>query len=309
MEDLSCKEIYRISKCSEILDEYDKDRSKRYLLLDFCELVTGGSRNRIISYVNCWYRDKEFIFKDVSLNKVLKYKREGDSDKLLILGENLIDKLEEGDESIFQIFNEMMKIQDNNGLRFRRKEAVYLWFEILKDYMWPKQLERVYDFALQMFMRRGMKERPAFGIFLGLICLKRDDLDYSEKDYQKYNPEGFDDYKSKMMKIEIDDYVVNDYHVNKGFGLGKFAEEGAYVRDEELSLLGDKGSQYKEYYIQMKHKSDPKKKKKNPIKATSGVLEEEEKSLKKSIKIKLSFDKFTDVRVFSLNILLAFCHL
>ena len=297
MEDLSCKEIYIISKCSEILDEYDKDRSKRYLLLNFCDLVMKGSRNRIVSYVNCWYRDKEFILKDISLDKIKKYKREGDSNKLLLLGETLIDKLEKGDESIFQIFNEMMKIKDNNGLRFRRKEAVYLWFEILKDYMWPKQLEKVYDFCLQMFMRKGMKERPAYGIWLGLICLKRDDLDYSEKDYQKYNPEDFNEYRNSMTKIEIDDYVVNDYHVNKGFGLGKFAEEGAYVKDEELSLLGDKGIEYKEYYIQMKHKSDPKKKKKNPIKDTSGVLEEEEKRLKKSIKIRLSFDKFTDIRV------------
>mgnify|MGYP003970062667 FL=1 len=297
MEDLSCKEIYIISKCSEILDEYDKDRSKRYLLLNFCDLVMKGSRNRIVSYVNCWYRDKEFILKDISLDKIKKYKREGDSNELLLLGENLIDKLEKGDESIFQIFNEMMKIKDNNGIRFRRKEAVYLWFEILKDYMWPKQLEKVYDFCLQMFMRKGMKERPAFGIWLGLICLKRDDLDYSEKDYQKLNPEDFNEYREKMIKIEIDDYVINDYHVNKGFGLGKFAEEGAYVKDEEFSLLGDKGSEYKDYYIQMKHKSDPKKKKKKNIKSTSGVLEEEEKRLEKSIKIKLSFDKFTDIRV------------
>ena len=56
----------------------------------------------------------------------------------------------------------------------------------------------------------------------------------------------------------MDDYVVNDYHVNKGFGLGKFAEEGAYVKDEDLSLLGDKGEEYKRYYIEMKYKSDPK---------------------------------------------------
>ena len=59
--------------------------------------------------------------------------------------------------------------------------------------------------------------------------------------------------KTKMIKIEIDDYVVNDYHVNKGFGLGKFAAEGAYVKDEDLSLLGDKGEEYKQYYIFFRH--------------------------------------------------------
>ena len=49
----------------------------------------------------------------------------------------------------------MMKIQGNNGLRYRRKEASYLWFEILKEYMWPAELNDLYDFCLQMFMRRG----------------------------------------------------------------------------------------------------------------------------------------------------------
>lgn len=261
MEDLSLGEVYIIGEGNRILDEYDKDRSKRHLLLDFCDLVIKGRRNRITSYVNNWYRHKEYISNNLQLDKVLKYKREGDSDELLKLGEDLIHKLENSDESIFLIFNEMMKISDNCGLRYRRREGVYLWFEILKDYMWPKQLESVYDFALQMFMRRGMKERPAFGIWLGFIALKRDDLDYSVKDYTKHNSENFDEYRKHMIKIEMDDYVVNDYHVNKGFGLGKFAEEGALVVDEDLSLLGENGEEYKRYYIEMKHKSDPKKKK------------------------------------------------
>lgn len=288
MEDLSLGEVYIIGEGNRILDEYDKDRSKRYLLLDFCDLVMKGKRNRITSYVNNWYRHKSYDKKDISLDKVLKYKKEGDTDELLSLGEDLIHKLEEGDESIFKIFNEMMKISDKCGLRYRRREGVYLWFEILKDYMVPNQLESVYDFCLHMFMRRGMKERPAFGIFLGFIALKRDDLDYSVKDYTKHNSENFDEYRKCMTKIEMDDYVVNDYHVNKGFGLGKFAEEGAYVKDEDLSLLGDKGSQYKEYYIEMKHKSDPKKKKKK-------------KTIDKSDPFigldELSFDDFSELKV------------
>ena len=290
MEDLSLGEVYIIGEGNRILDEYDKDRSKRHLLLDFCDLVMKGKRNRITSYVNNWYRHKEYIFEDIKLDKVLKYKREGDTEELLKLGEDLIHKLENSDESIFLIFNEMMKISDNCGLRYRRREGVYLWFEILKDYMWPKQLESVYDFALQMFMRRGMKERPAFGIWLGFIALKRDDLDYSVKDYTKYNSENFDEYRKHMTKIEMDDYVVNDYHVNKGFGLGKFAEEGALVVDEDLSLLGEKGEEYKRYYIEMKHKSDPKKKnkkKKITIDKSDPFIGLEE----------LSFNDFSEVKI------------
>jgi len=295
MEDLSLGEVYIISECNRILDEYDKDRGKRHLLLDFCVLVMKGKRNRITSYVNNWYRHKEYDKKEISLDKVLKYKREGDSDELLKLGEDLIYKLESSDESIFLIFNEMMKIKENMGLRYRRREASYLWFEILKDYMWPKQLESLYNFSLHMFMRRGMKERPAFGIWLGLIALKRDDLDYSVKDYVKHIPENFDEYRKNMTKIEIDDYVVNDYHVNKGFGLGKFAEEGAYVKDEDLSLLSDKGEEYKRYYIEMKHKSDPKKT--SPIKDTSEVLNKEEKNNPFIGLQELSFNDFSEVKV------------
>ena len=302
MEDLSLGEVYIIGEGNRILDEYDKDRNKRHLLLDFCELVMKGKRNRIASYVNNWYRHKEYISNNLSLDKVLKYKKEGDSEELLKLGEDLIQRLESSDESIFLIFNEMMKITNKCGLRYRRREGVYLWFEILKDYMWPKQLESVYDFALQMFMRRGMKERPAFAIWLGFISLKRDDLDYSVKEYTKHKMENFDEYRNSMTKIEMDDYVVNDYHVNKGFGLGKFAEEGALVKDEDLSLLGDKGSQYKEYYIEMKNKYDPKRKKKKkiPIKDTSGVLDEEEKKRKSDLfkdLDELSFKDFSEVKI------------
>ena len=292
MEDLSLSEVYIISECSKILDEYDKDRSQRYLLLDFCELVTKGKRNRITSYVNNWYRNKDYTRENLILDKVLKYKKSGDSEELLFLGEDLIHRLEQEDESIFLIFNELMKIQDNMGLRYRRKEASYLWFEILCDYMWPAELNDTFKFGLQMFMRRGMKERPAFGIWLGLIALRRDELVYSVKEYQKFNETHFDDYRKDMKKIEMDDYVVNDYHVNKGFGLGKFAEEGAYVVDEDLSLLGNKGEEYKSYYIQKKNEIDPKSKKKRSIKDTS----EDEKGKKDFDKLdKISFDEFSNV--------------
>ena len=289
MEDLSLGEVYIISEGSRILDEYDKNRDQRHLLLEFCELVMKGKRNRITSYVNNWYRHKKYDKKDIALDKVLKYKREGDSDEFMMLGEDLIYRLENEDESIFLIFNEMMKIQDNMGLRYRRKEAVYLWFEILSDYMWPAELNHIHKFSLQMFIRKGMKERPAFAIWLGYIALKRDNLDYSVKEYQKLDESHFNDYRKNMKKVEIDDYVVNDYHVNKGFGLGKFAEEGAYVKDEDLSLLGVKGEEYKSYYIQKKNESD-RKSKKHKQKKIQNIKKEE-------VLEKISFSEFTDINI------------
>ena len=35
-----------------------------------------------------------------------------------------------------------------------------------------------------------------------------------------------------MTRLPIDDYVINDHHVNKSWGLGDFAENGAYVVNE-----------------------------------------------------------------------------
>ena len=84
-------------------------------------------------------------------------------------------------------------------------------------------------------MRKQMKERPAFAIWLGVILWKKDKLDYSDKEYINYSYDDFLLYKETMTKIEMNDYVVEDYHVNKGFGLGKFAEIGAFVKDEDLS--------------------------------------------------------------------------
>ena len=40
-----------------------------------------------------------------------------------------------------------------------------------------------------------------------------------------------------MEKLTIDDYVINDCHVNKHFGLGDFAENGAYVKDEDFDTF------------------------------------------------------------------------
>jgi len=288
MEDLSPSEVFRIQKGSELLHEYDKDRSKRYLLLEFCDLVISGKKNRITSYMNCWWRNREYRGEELELNKVLKYKKEGDSNELLILGENLIKRIESGDENMIQIFNEMMKL-DNAGTRYRRKESSYLWFEIICDYLWSPNLKDIFQFSLEMFMRKGMKERPAFGIWIGLICWKQDHLDYSMKEKKDYSDEDFINYKESMTKIEIDDYVIEDYHVNRGFGLSKFAEVGAYVKDEDLSLL-DSGEEYKQFYIEMKCKIDPKKQKeqKNKNKKNKFTMNSLEK---------ISWSDFTNVKV------------
>ena len=56
---------------------------------------------------------------------------------------------------------------------------------------------------------------------------------------------------NEMTRLKIDDYVINDHHVNANYGLGHFAEHGAYVKDEYLDLIED-GETYKKWYIKRK---------------------------------------------------------
>ena len=43
------------------------------------------------------------------------------------------------------------------------------------------------------------------------------------------------DYLIEREKIEIDDYIIKDFHVNKSFGLEQFGKVGAWVKDEDKS--------------------------------------------------------------------------
>ena len=55
--------------------------------------------------------------------------------------------------------------------------------------------------------------------------------------------------------IKIDEYVINDYHVNKKHGLYKFAIEGAKVINENCENL-EFAEKYKNFYIEMKKREN-----------------------------------------------------
>ena len=213
------------------------------------------------SYINNWWRNNEIDVENLELNKVEKYKKKGDSDELLVLGENLIKYIGEKDERMFGIFMKMIKLKGKNGLRYRRKDGDYLWWEIIEDFIEDEIVKEIWKFALDRYMNKGMKERYYFGVWIGLMVWKSDMLDgfvYCglEKEYD------VDEYYKGMKYLKIDDYVVNDYHVNKDFGLGDFALNGAFVKNEDLSILGENGKKYKDFYIEVKMNMDKKKLKK-----------------------------------------------
>lgn len=256
MEELSFHETVISSFLALVLDMYDKDRSDYRLLYSFCDIVFEAKRNRCVSYQNSWWRGKGFNSPLTKLDQILKFKKEGDTDELLLIGENLIHFVKHKDERMFGCYHKMSTM-DNQGLRWRRRDASYLWFEILEEYMNTDDLKYIFKFTLEQFHKKGMTERYAFGNWLGLMVWKREHLTTSEEGipYELSSKEVTDKYIFEMSKLEIDGYVIKDHHVISSYGLGHFAENGAYVKDEYLDLM-DEAKEKKEWYIKEKYMKD-----------------------------------------------------
>lgn len=273
MEDMNPGDIDRIYNGIILLDEYEKDRSNRFLLMNFCDVVMGARKNRVTSYVNNWWRTRDFKLENLEIDKCLKYKLKGDTDELLILGENLIKFIEEKDERIFGVYMKMVNLEGKMGLRYRRKDPVYLFWVIMRDYMVNDKMIKIFDFALNRFFNKGMKERYYFGVWIGVMVWKIDLLDFDIYEYPNFKKEDEIKYYENMVKLKLDDYVLNDFHVNKNFGLANFALNGAFVKDEYMELLGKNSEKYKEYYIEVKKNIDKNKVNKKKNKVNIDILE------------------------------------
>ena len=268
MEELSFHEVVITSYLSFLLDLYDKNRSDYRILYSFCDIVFKAKRNRCVSYQNSWWRDEPFTYEKSELDKVLQYKKEGDSDELLLIGENLIHFIEQRDERIFGCFNQMCKLADQ-GRRYRRKGAAYLFYEIMETYMDTDDLKALFTLSLDQFHKKNMTERYAFGIWIAMMMWKKEHVTESEEGipYKLSSKDEAERYMKEMTRLKIDDYVINDHHVNsKKFGLGHFAENGAFVKDEFLDLV-DGVADKKKWYIKEKQLREKyKTKKSNPTK-------------------------------------------
>jgi len=268
MEELSFHQVGQIYYLIMLLSWFEEDRSQIRYLFTFTKEVFKCLRNRYVSYQNAWWRYGDYVDLDKSIDKVDKYKKTGDSDKLLSIGETLIHHIENNDEKMFSCLNELLRLDKSGckaGLRFRRKDPSYLWFQIIRDYMEGNQTQAdvIFNFALDQINKKGMKERVAFAVWIGLYVWKSDNLttDYTDSELEVDEADEVENYISNMGKIEMDDYVVNDYHVNSHkFGVGKFAEEGALVIDEYLDF-DDMAQEKKKFYIKEKHILDKSKKK------------------------------------------------
>jgi hypothetical protein len=288
MEELSCLEVDKIYNGICLLRNYDANRNDKELLLRFCDNVCESKRNRATSYVNNWWRNKDMDVKKMEIARVEKYRKKGDSDELLVLGENLIEYIEKKDEKMFGIFMKMVALKGKNGLRYRRRDGDYLWWEIMDSYIDDEIVKQIWIFALDRYMVKGMKERYYFGIWIGLMVWKGSAHGGSVHGGSVHGGSAHggsvnegsahggsvhggsvyggsgkkydvDKYYKHMKYLKMDDYVVNDFHVNKKFGLEDFAVHGAFVKDEDLNILGENGKKYKDYYIEIKKSMDEEK--------------------------------------------------
>ena len=245
----------KISMCIVLLNRME---NKLFLekvedMKRICDIVKTCKRGRVVSYLHNWYKFNNIVYdNDIVCNKILKYKKKGDSDRLLKLGERLIEFVENCDEKIYDIYIKMYNWEGVEGSRYRRTDGIYLFIEIMENYFAKDEnKKRIFKFVLDRFNKKTMKERKLFGIWLGIMCIKD-----REKIVDLHIEDGYDNNKminylfKERNNIEIkEDFVINDWHVNKKWGLAKFGNVGSLVINEDLSILSENGLKYKNFYI------------------------------------------------------------
>lgn len=260
MEEIACTDYIQFEQCINIFNQIDNEsqlKNKMMYMLELCSLLKQFKRGRICSYINNWWRHKTIEEpKNIELDKIKKYAKKNDTDELLTYGELFIKYLQDKDEEMFGIYHKLYNMKNKVGIRYRRKEPVFLLFEIIEDHMKDiKPFQSIFEFIKQMFFRKQMTERRAFGIWLILLVwkpLKNNTIETYKQII--YNEQLFDEYMKNRIRIVInEDYVINDYHVNKYHGIAKFGNVGSLVTNEDLSLLGTNGENYKQFYIDIKN--------------------------------------------------------
>ena len=260
-EEIVISEVDNIDKLIEyiyIIENESNWNNKVIKMLEFITIATNCKRGRICSYMNNWwkYNYKEIDYDSIKINTIIKYKQPDDSDLLMKLGEKVLEYIEDRDERLIEIYYHMLKITDKMGRRYKRKDAIYLYWEIIEDvFCKNEKFMRIFNFSIKMFYKKSMKERLYFGVWIGMFVINYDNLDWEYEHNYKFKIVNLDEYFNVRTNIEIDDYVKNDYHVNKQYGLSDFAEKGAYVKDEYLDDLTN-GEKYREFYKKMKKEQD-----------------------------------------------------
>lgn len=273
MEEIVFSEIGSIIGCIKLFDTLDEENDimkKLCLSISIIRIACTCKKGRVCSYVNNWWKYNSIQKSEtIKLKYVNRFKKIEDTQELLEYGELLINYVKNKDEKLFEIYTILFNMKGKMGRRYRRSDPIYLYWNVIEEYycynytpgsklkILNPNKKKLFNFALNMFNRKNMKERRAFGIWIGLFVVWGSDTiiiptppDVTISDLLK-----------DRTKISIDeDYVVKDFHVNKKFGLSAFGTTGAYVVNEDTSCIGyeihtgvSKLMKYREYYQIQKH--------------------------------------------------------
>ena len=299
MEEIHSNEVGILKTGLHLLQAYDASRDKIELLLAFCDIVAQAKRTRSLSYLNNWWRYQELVLAEEPSDTEWVPKK-GDSPEVILLAKHLEIFVKAKDERMFGIYQRLYEMGESGekaGCRHRRRDPVYVWWEILEKNLEPS-LRALYDFGLQVFFRKGLTERRAFGAWVGVLVWRSETHSENPEMLETvYTPTDVNEYYEAMEDLVLDEYVVKDHHVDKRLGLGHFALNGAWVKDEDLSLL-DRGEEYREFYIEKKIEADKKPKAK---KAKAKKVDKPKKAKKHVQGIpsvpKMRFEDLIDVQV------------
>ena len=298
MEEISFHETGMVYYLILLIKWYEKDRTQYRYLDAFCDNVFACKRNRYVSYQNCCWRNVDYKHDDVNENHMEPFVKDGDTEELVIIGNRLVHYMNNKDERMFACYKEMISLE-NQGKRYRRKDPGYLWFEILETHMKGDMKEFIFEFALEQYHKKSMVERHAFAIWIGLMVWKSDLLTEPYPDVPFVVPvnETTWSYIHSMEPMKIDDYVVNDYHVNSHKnGLGKFALEGAFVIDEYLDI-DERAKQKKDLYILEKKMKDEQKRETTKKTTTKRKKSNKRKEMDSEVLEFIDWSEFSDVKI------------
>ena len=114
--------------------------------------------------MNTWWKHQTLTIEPIPIVKCMKYKRPGDTDDLLQMGETLIEFIETKDERMFGVMMKLFGMDGKFGKRYRRTDASYLAWEIMENSIEDELVKEIWKFGLDRYMNKGMKERYYFGI-------------------------------------------------------------------------------------------------------------------------------------------------
>ena len=296
-----CEELERVYRLIGLIDkvrEVEELGDKIKYVLKFCDISGECKRGRVVSYVNNWWKYNRISmeFKDGEIDMVRKYMKKGDSMELLRMGEKVLEGIKEKDEGkLMSVLGYLYEYEGDSGRRFRRKDGVYIFWEIFSDMVKGNRvLERILGFLLKNFYRKGMKERRYFLVLGGLLVLYGDlNKDFGEisEEYEWDDVvEYMGDREEENVKVN-EDYVVKDWHVCKKFGLKRFGEVGSLVIGEDVSMLGGNGEKYREFYIKMKGVEEKRMEEKGEEKK-----EEKREEKKEEVRVRRKKMKLDDIK-------------